>query len=354
MFHGQKKLRDQVIVITGATSGIGLATARAAAKRKARLVLAARNGDDLARVRRELEEHSPGVAFVETDVAKKADIEALAAMAMTSFGGFDTWVNNAGQSIFGRLDEVSDEDHERLFQVNFWGTVQGSLIAAQHFKTHGGGTIVNVGSIAGDFAIPLQGMYSASKHAIRGFTDAFRMELEAEDAPINLTLVKPAAIDSPLPGRSRNYMAGEPTLPAGLPAARGGPGDPLGCHRGPPRHLRRRGRTHAECGGASFATLVRCHRCTGDDGFLQAERGAAEPCRSPSYRRRRSCRTWRHWRLHPAVQRLHAAHPESVRPSRDAAGPHAPAGEDEVSLGFHGVHGLVAEDLLLVDHADQH
>ena len=213
MFHGQKKLRDQVIVITGATSGIGLATARAAAKRKARLVLAARNGDDLARVRRELEEHSPGVAFVETDVAKKADIEALAAMAMTSFGGFDTWVNNAGQSIFGRLDEVSDEDHERLFQVNFWGTVQGSLIAAQHLKTHGGGTIVNVGSIAGDFAIPLQGMYSASKHAIRGFTDAFRMELEAEDAPINLTLVKPAAIDSPLPGRSRNYMAGEPTLP---------------------------------------------------------------------------------------------------------------------------------------------
>ena len=212
MFHQQKKLRDQVIVITGATSGIGLATARAAARRKARLVLAARNGDDLARIRRELEEHSPGVAFVETDVAKRADLEALAAMALTSFGGFDTWVNNAGQSIFGRLDEVSDEDHERLFQVNFWGTVHGSLIAADHLKSKGG-TIVNVGSIAGDFAIPLQGMYSASKHAIRGFTDAFRMELAAESAPINLTLVKPAAIDSPLPGRSRNYMAGEPTLP---------------------------------------------------------------------------------------------------------------------------------------------
>ena len=212
MFHQQKKLRDQVVVITGATSGIGLATARAAAKRKARLVLAARNGDDLSRIRRELEEHSPGVAFVATDVAKKADLEALAAMAMTSFGGFDTWVNNAGQSIFGRLDEVDDADHERLFQVNFWGTVHGSLIAAEHLKGKGG-TIVNVGSIAGDFAIPLQGMYSASKHAIRGFTDAFRMELEAEDAPINVTLVKPAAIDSPLPGRSRNYMSGEPQLP---------------------------------------------------------------------------------------------------------------------------------------------
>ncbi len=212
MFHGQKHLRDQVLVITGATSGIGLATARAAARRKARLVLAARNGDDLARIRRELEEHSPGVAFVETDVAKKSDLEALAAMAMTSFGGFDTWVNNAGQSIFGRLDEVDDADHERLFQVNFWGTVHGSLIAADHLKDKGG-TIVNVGSIAGDFAIPLQGMYSASKHAIRGSTDAFRMELEAESAPVNLTLIKPAAIDSPLPGRSRNYMSGEPQLP---------------------------------------------------------------------------------------------------------------------------------------------
>lgn len=213
MFHQRKSLRDQVIVITGATSGIGLATARAAARRKARLVLAARNGDDLARVRRELEAHSPGVAFVETDVAKKADLEALAVMARTSFGGFDTWVNNAGQSIFGRLDDVADEDHERLFQVNFWGTVHGSLIAAEHFKRHGGGTIVNVGSVAGDFAIPLQGMYSASKHAIRGFTDALRMELAAENAPINVTLVKPAAIDTPLPGRSRNYMTGEPTLP---------------------------------------------------------------------------------------------------------------------------------------------
>ncbi len=212
MFHQQKRLRDQVIVITGATSGIGLATARAAAKRQARLVLAARNGEELGRLQRELETHSPGVAFIATDVAKRADVEALAAMARTSFGGFDTWVNNAGQSIFGRMDAVSDEDHERLFQVNFWGTVYGSLVAVDHLRDKGG-TLINVGSVAGDFAIPMQGMYSASKHAIRGFTDALRMELEADRVPINMTLIKPASIDTPLPGRARNYMASEPTLP---------------------------------------------------------------------------------------------------------------------------------------------
>ena len=122
------------------------------------------------------------------------------------------WVNNAGQAIYGRLDEGSDEDHQWLFQVNFWGTVFGSLVAVEHLKARGG-TLINVGSIASDFAIPLQGMYSASKHAIRGFTDALRMELEAENAPINVSLIKPASIDSPLPGRSRNYMSGEPTLP---------------------------------------------------------------------------------------------------------------------------------------------
>lgn len=212
MFFKQKPIRDQVIVITGATSGIGLATARLAAKRGARLVLAARNHDDLGRVRRDLEAQSPGVAFVAADVAKRGDVEAIASMARTSFGGFDTWINNAGQTIFGRLDEISDEDHQRLFQVNFWGTVHGSLVATEHLRI-AGGTLVNVGSVASDFAIPMQGMYSASKHAIKGFTDALRMELEDADAPINVTLVKPASIDTPLPGRARNYMAGEPKLP---------------------------------------------------------------------------------------------------------------------------------------------
>ena len=212
MFHRQKPLRDQVVVITGATSGIGLASARHFAARGARLVLAARSADDLASVKAELERTGRSVLVVPTDVGRREDVEALAAAAIERFGGFDTWVNNAGQTIYGLLEEVDIAEQERLMQINFWGTVYGSLTALGTLKSRGG-TLVNVGSVGSDFAFPLQGMYSASKHAIRGFTDALRMEIEQEGHPVTVTLIKPASIDSPLPQRARNYMSHEPKLP---------------------------------------------------------------------------------------------------------------------------------------------
>ena len=211
MFHRQKRLRAQTLVITGATSGIGLATATLAAQRGARLVLAARNAGGLEQVAVKLGS-SDSVITVQADVGKRADVERISRRAIEAFGGFDTWINNAGQTIYGRLEEVSEEDHRAMMEVNFWGTVNGSLVAVAHLK-HRGGTLINVGSIGSDFAFPLQGMYSASKHAIRGFTDALRMELEQDRAPISVTLIKPASIDTPLPQRARNYMDHEPDLP---------------------------------------------------------------------------------------------------------------------------------------------
>jgi len=145
-------------------------------------------------------------------VSSRADVEALAAEAIRAYGGFDTWVNNAGLSIFGRLEEVSDEDHRRLFDVNFWGIVYGSTVALQHLRKRGG-ALVNLGSIASDLAFPIQGMYCASKHAIKGFTDALRMELQEEGVPVSVTLIKPASIDTPFPEHARNYMARAPKLP---------------------------------------------------------------------------------------------------------------------------------------------
>lgn len=208
----KKPLDRQVIVVTGASSGIGLATAREAAARGAKVVLAARNGTALADLRAGIARKGGEAFDVVTDVCDRDQVEALARAAIDRFGRIDTWVNDAGLSIMGRLEEVEDADSRRLFQTNFWGVVHGSLAALPHLKASGG-TLINLGSVASDVAFPLQGMYSASKHAVKGFTDSLRIELEEEGAPVAVTLIKPAAIDTPFPAHARNYTDREPKLP---------------------------------------------------------------------------------------------------------------------------------------------
>jgi short-subunit dehydrogenase len=207
-----KRLEEQVIVLTGASSGIGLATARMAAKRGARLVLAARNEEALNALTEEIREQGGQAVYVVADVGSEDDVQRIARIAEDRFGGFDTWINNAGGGIFGRIMEISTEDHRRLFETNFWGVVYGSRAAARILSQRGG-ALINIGSVVSDRAVPLQGMYSAAKHAVKGFTDALRMELEAAGAPVSVTLIKPTSIDTPFPQHARNYMAEEPSLP---------------------------------------------------------------------------------------------------------------------------------------------
>jgi short-subunit dehydrogenase len=207
-----KPLEEQVIVITGASSGIGLATAYEAARKGAKLVLAARSEDDLSRITDEINRKGGEAIFVVADVGRKEDVEKIAEASLTYFGGFDTWVNDAGVSIYGRLDTVPDEDSKRLFDTNFWGVVYGSLIAAKELRKQGG-AIINIGSELSDVAIQIQGMYTASKHAVKGFTDALRLELEEEKAPVSVTLIKPSGINTPYPQHARNYTGREATLP---------------------------------------------------------------------------------------------------------------------------------------------
>lgn len=207
-----KPLSHQTIVITGATSGIGLATAQAAAAQGAKLVLAARNEEVLARTVREIEAQGGQAIYVVTDVSKREEIERLSTAAIERFGGYDTWINNAGLGLWGRLEEVSDEDHRQLFDINFWGIVYGSTTAVRHLKQRGG-ALINLGSVASDFAFPLQGMYSTTKHAIKGFTDALRRELYDEDAPVSVTLIQPAAIGTPFHHHAKNYTSREQKLP---------------------------------------------------------------------------------------------------------------------------------------------
>jgi short-subunit dehydrogenase len=200
-----KPLREQVMVITGATSGIGLVTARMAAQHGCQLYLIARSEQPLRQLCRELDPDRSRVAFGALDVADRSAVQVAAKDAIETFGRIDTWVNNAGVSIYGRLEEHTDEDSRRLFDTNFWGTVNGCLAALGAMRDNGG-AIINIGSTLSDRAIPIQGMYCASKHAVKGFTDAFRMELEAENIPISVTLIKPSAIDTPYKEHAKNYM----------------------------------------------------------------------------------------------------------------------------------------------------
>jgi NAD(P)-dependent dehydrogenase (short-subunit alcohol dehydrogenase family) len=208
-----KPLDQQVIVITGGTSGIGLATARRAAERGARVVLCSRNESELQETVDQIGRTGGTAHAVVADVSNLDDMDRLATAAVERFGALDTWVNNAGVSFYGRLTEVVVEDMRQVFEVNFWGTVYGSRAAVSRLRG-AGGALINMGSIVSDRAIPLQGAYSASKHAVKGFTDALRMELEQERAPISVTLIKPSAIDTPYFEHAKNYMEVEPKPPA--------------------------------------------------------------------------------------------------------------------------------------------
>ena len=207
-----KPLNQQTIVITGASSGIGRATAKEAAKRGAKLVLASRNREALEELVTELKGNGAEAVSVVADVSVAEDHDKIVQTAMLAFGGFETWVNNAGVSIFGKLEDVALEDQRQLFETNYWGVVYGSMAALRELRQRGG-ALINVGSEVSDYPIPLQGAYSASKHAVKGFTDALRIELETDNAPVSVTLIKPGSIDTGFVKHAKNYMDVEPKLP---------------------------------------------------------------------------------------------------------------------------------------------
>jgi NAD(P)-dependent dehydrogenase (short-subunit alcohol dehydrogenase family) len=204
-----KPVSEQVIVITGASSGIGLATAELAARRGARVVLSSRDAVDLEQAVERIRAGGGQAIYVTADVADFEAVKRVAAAAAREYGGFDTWVNNAGVSIYGRLQDVGLMDARRLFETNYWGVVHGTLAALPHLKEHGG-ALINVGSILSDTGYPLQGHYTASKHAVKGFTDSLRLELESAAVPVSVTLVQPAAIDTPYPEHAKSYLGVEP------------------------------------------------------------------------------------------------------------------------------------------------
>lgn len=216
-----KPLSEQVLVITGATSGVGLATARMAAQRGAAVFLISRNAEALRRLTEELRNKGGRADFAVADVGDEAQMQAAVAKVETAFGGFDTWVNNAGVSIYGRIADIPLADQRRLFDTNYWGVVHGSRLAVERLRARqNGGVLINIGSVLSDIAIPIQGVYAASKHAVKGFTNALRMELMTHAPNVQVTLIKPSAVDTPYKEHARSYMRTPGANPPPVYAAR--------------------------------------------------------------------------------------------------------------------------------------
>lgn len=206
-----KPLKDQVMVITGASSGIGLTTARMAASKGAKVVAAARNEDALQQLVDELQEKGQAATWVKADVGREEDIKKIAETAIKAFGRFDTWVNNAGVAIFGHAMDVSNEDIKRMFDTNFWSVVYGSKVAVNHFREQGiPGALINVGSLFGDRGTVIQSTYAAAKFAVHGWTESIRMELEKKRLPVSVTLIHPGRIDTPYNEHAASYMEKQP------------------------------------------------------------------------------------------------------------------------------------------------
>lgn len=211
-----KPLREQVVVVTGATSGNGLAIAREASRRGAAVVLVARNSEALEQVYADITGSGGRAAICVADVSEDGAADRIVGVAEEAFGGFDSWVNNAVAATYGTLEQVPVADHRHVFDVGYFGMLQGALAAARHLRARGGGAIINIGSILGDRAVLQQGPYCATKHALQAMTNVLRMELEREGAGVSVTLIKPAAIHTPFPEHARNFMDQPPRLPQPL------------------------------------------------------------------------------------------------------------------------------------------
>ena len=185
-------MKDNVVIITGASKGIGAELARRLAAKGAKLVLAARNEKELEGVAEQCRKAGASVVTVKADVAVERDCHAIVAGAVLAFGRLDTLVNNAGASMWARFDDVEDMSIlERLMQVNYMGSVYCTRHALPYLKETGG-RIVGVASLAGMVGVPTRTGYAASKHAMRGFFDSLRIELDGSG--VTVTMIYPGFV----------------------------------------------------------------------------------------------------------------------------------------------------------------
>lgn len=202
--------RSEVVVITGASAGVGRATAHCFARHGARVALLARASPALQAVAREIRELGSMVLALEVDVADAAAVESAAAAVERELGPIDIWVNAAMTTVFAPVADISADEFRRATEVTYLGTVHGTLAALRTMRARNRGSIVQVGSALAYRAIPLQSAYCAAKFAIRGFTDALRVELMHERSKVRVTMVQLSAINTPQFEWARTHLPRRP------------------------------------------------------------------------------------------------------------------------------------------------
>jgi NAD(P)-dependent dehydrogenase (short-subunit alcohol dehydrogenase family) len=202
--------KPKVVVITGASAGVGRATVREFAKRKAHIGLIARGTDGLEGARREVEAAGGKALMLPTDVADADQVEAAGAAVEERLGPIDVWVNNAMVSVFSPVREMTPADYRRVTDVTYLGYVWGTLTALRRMQTRDRGMIVQVGSALAYRAIPLQSAYCAGKHAVQGFTESLRTELIHEGSNVRVTMVQLPALNTPQFGWVKSRLPRKP------------------------------------------------------------------------------------------------------------------------------------------------
>jgi len=187
----------EIVVITGASAGVGRATVLAFAEQGAHIGLIARNREALENVRQEVEALGGRALALPTDVADQEAVEAAAARVEEELGPIDVWVNNAMCSVFSPVKEMKPEEYKRVTDVTYLGYVWGTLAALRRMLPRDRGAIVQVGSALAYRGIPLQSAYCAAKHAIQGFCDSLRAELLHDGSHVHLCMVQMPALNTP-------------------------------------------------------------------------------------------------------------------------------------------------------------
>ncbi len=202
--------RSEVVVITGASAGVGRATAQAFGRGGARVGLLARGRDGLEGAKAEVEAVGAKALVLPTDVSDAQAVEAAAGEVEERFGPIDVWVNNAMVSVFSPVKEMTAEEFRRVTEVTYLGTVYGTLAALKRMLPRNRGSIVQVGSALAYRGIPLQSAYCGSKHAIQGFTESLRSELIHDRSDVQLTMVQMPALNTPQFGWVRSRLPRKP------------------------------------------------------------------------------------------------------------------------------------------------